>query len=578
MCEMAFDLTGAEVAAHPNPYLTVDLNVEFRSPQHKTYLMPAFWDGGTRMVARFSPVEPGEWDFRVTGNIPRLENQTGHFTAAPSDAPGFVHVANVRHWATGVNTPHLWMGDTVSRFGMLDKATWEAIVDARAKEKFNHLRGIAIGRGPDERQAYPAPDRPSPEFFRRLDEGVRYANAKGMTVDLMLAPSAADIAALFPAPALRSRFVRYLVARYAPANLTWDGVETWENDPDGRALLKEIGLLIKQLDPFGHPRSTGAAVTSSPLLSDGWMDFVTYGTSDYRVGAVERQFYAVPFVNAGFAEEDSGAGKFTPRDADSDTFRHRLWNSVVNGEYPTSANTGLSGDKFKEEARFADSPGARAMTAWFDLFTQTRHWELEPYFEVDGGRGIALDGSDYIVYVEKPAPIELTVEKHGYEVTWLNPVSGETIEGKKFNSEHFTGAVPDSSHDWVLWVHRNAHLGGYKFESRPAPEQVIEQEGSKIPFEIAEPKGSQVSAGRPGYYAAKLLRTTRGTRSMLYLWTVEVIADGQGFRVIGTGAEGTFQVPKGLVIHFPALLNLRVSAVNANGKAYQLDKVYNLTP
>ena len=45
-CDIVFELDDAEAAAHPNPYLTVDLRAEFRSPRHRTYLMPAFWDGG----------------------------------------------------------------------------------------------------------------------------------------------------------------------------------------------------------------------------------------------------------------------------------------------------------------------------------------------------------------------------------------------------------------------------------------------------------------------------------------------------------------------------------------------------
>ncbi|MGH7247750.1 MAG: putative collagen-binding domain-containing protein, partial [Pseudomonadota bacterium] len=180
------------------------------------------------------------------------------------------------------------------------------------------------------------------------------------------------------------------------------------------------------------------------------------------------------------------------------------------------------------------------------------------------------------VYVEKPGPIELTVEKHAYEVTWLNPANGETTEDKKFNSDHFTGEPPGKSHDWVLFVHRNAHLGGYKFESRPVPVQEIEQDAPKVPFTIAEPKVPVLSVAAPAYYAAKLTRESRATRSMLYLWTAEVIAEGQGFRVIGTGPEGTLIVPPNLAVNFPALLNLRVSALNAYGKAYQLDKVYKL--
>ena len=35
--------------------------------------------------------------------------------------------------------------------------------------------------------------------------------------------------------------MRYVVARYAPMNVTWQGVERFEEYADGRALLKEIG-------------------------------------------------------------------------------------------------------------------------------------------------------------------------------------------------------------------------------------------------------------------------------------------------------------------------------------------------
>ena len=65
---------------------------------------------------------------------------------------------------------------------------------------------------------------------------------------------------------------------------------------------------------------------------------------------------------------------------------------------------------------------------------------------------------------------------------------------------------------------------------------------------------------------------------MQYLWTVEVNAEGQGFRVIGTGAKGTFRVPADLAKKFPATVLLRVAGMNANGKAYATDKLYKLVP
>jgi hypothetical protein len=64
---------------------------------------------------------------------------------------------------------------------------------------------------------------------------------------------------------------------------------------------------------------------------------------------------------------------------------------------------------------------------------------------------------------------------------------------------------------------------------------------------------------------------------MMYLWTGEVAADGRGFRVLGTGAPGTFVIPSSMAANFPAVLSIHLTALNANGKAYAADKVYQLT-
>src|SRR6202044_971182 len=100
-CEVAFELTPADLAAHANPYASVTLRIEFRSPRFRTYAMPAFWDGGAKMIVRFTPPEAGQWTYKATSNIPAFDGQQGMFNAgAVSDALGFVIVANVHHWAT----------------------------------------------------------------------------------------------------------------------------------------------------------------------------------------------------------------------------------------------------------------------------------------------------------------------------------------------------------------------------------------------------------------------------------------------------------------------------------------------
>ena len=583
-CEMVFDLSGPDAAAHPNPYLSVQLRIEFRSPRQRTLAMPAFWDGGGRMVVRFSPTEAGKWDYHVTSNIAAWNDRAGSFTAAASDAPGFIRPAELRHWAyTERNLPHLWMGATELRFAFLGDADFRAVADARAAQKFNHLRGLAVAEGLGG--AYQSADSPSLYWFQRLDQRVRYLNQKGLAADLILASRPAALVKLFPGHEQRLRFARYLAARYAAFNVTWQGVQEFESDPNARSLLQELGNALRDADPYQHPRSSGARITSAPFLDDRWMDFIGYGPgADSSVGAVEHQLYGVPFVNLEFAREDSGAGKSGPQDLDAAAFRHRLWNATMDGQYPTYANTG-------EGSQYLNSPGARAMTVWFDFFSGARHWEMEPYFDVDGGRALALEDTDYMVYVENPAPVELTVLKHSYEVTWMNPADGSVVKQKKqFNGDHFTGQAPDGSHDWVLRLVRPGQIESmarsYRFESRsneedspalPIQVQEIESTPAKVPFAMEQPAGD-ISVSKPAAYSATVTRQARATRTMLWLWTGEVTEEGQGYRVLATAQKGEFQPPPGMASSLPATMLLRLYGMNAYGKVYLVNRGCRLIP
>lgn len=563
VCEIAFELpAGAPV----DPYAIV--KVDFRSPRQRTYSVPGFWDGGRRMAVRFSPVEAGEWAYRVTSSsVAGWDGQEGSFTAAPSDAPGFIKPAEMHHWAyTERNLAHLWMGVTEMSFVAMDDAAFRAMADARAAQKFNHLRGMAIADLPGVPTFI---DRaPNPAYFQRLDRRVRYLNQKGIIVDLVLSPRPSSFARPpfsqpnSPGSADYRRVWRYLVARYAAMNITWELSEEFEAETGARALLKECGLAIKELDPYHHPRTSGAQITSAPLLDDGWMDFAAYGAGgDDSVGAIEHQLYAAPFVNL-----DLGAG------ADAEAVRHRLWNAFMDGQYPTYAGA-------------VDSSGAKAMTAWYNLISSARHWELEPYFDVDGGRAVALEDADYIVYVEKPATVELQVEKHGYDVFWIDPATGETIKEKKgFSGDHFTGSPPAGAHDWVLRLLRPGRLDSlarsYRFESRsneeeskalPVQLQDIENGAAKIPFTVDD-FPQDLSLSIPAPFQVKLARQTRATRSMMWLWTAEATIGGQGYRVLSTAQQGYLKIPADIADGVPAPLVVRLYGMNANGKVYVITK------
>ena len=583
-CDFVYEMTAAEAAQHPNPYLSVQLHAEFRSPRHRTVTMPGFWDGGRRMVIRFTPIDPGDWAYRVTSNVASINGKEGTLAATESGHPGFLRVDNRRAWSTTeTRSPHLWMGDTSYRFAWMEEAAFEQMTTARAGQRFNHIRGLVMHDEDGLRKAYLTPDQPNVEHFQQLDRRIRSMNQKGIFADLILASDRNHLALVFPERDQRERYIKYLVARYAPMMITWQGVQEFEEYENGRALLKEINGVIMKLDPYKHPRSTHTTATSAPLLEDGWMTHVLYQSSSDGLGAVERQIYSAPMINAEFAYEDSGAGKSHPHHVDADTFRKRLWNSTMNGQLPTYGNTGTyGGRKFPVDMKYLESPGVKAMGAWFELFSKTRFWELEPYFEITAGRALALGGIEYIVYLEQPGPVEVVTEKKKYEVYWLRPSTGEIIQEKKeYKGEKFIGQPPDNNSDWVLHLSRDGRKEGmaksWKFESRPIFQQEVERAPARVPFELEAPKGDELPVGKPVTFSVKLTKETRASKAMLYLWTVEATNDQQGYRVLGTTQKGEFTIPRSLARTYPAVLNLRVYGINANGKVYALDRVLRAT-
>ena len=91
----------------------------------------------------------------------------------------------------------------------------------------------------------------------------------------------------------------------------------------------------------------------------------------------------------------------------------------------------------------------------------------------------------------------------------------------------------------------------YKFESRDIVLQDVESNSPKVPFTIEQPAADiNVRVSPP--FAAKLTKETRATRTMMWLWTGEVSADGQGYRVLATGQKGVMRPLAGIAKNFPA--------------------------
>jgi hypothetical protein len=477
------------------------------------------------------------------------------------DKPGWLRAANVHHFAfvDAANqnnlTPHLWMGAVVPGFASMTQAQWQSLVDTRAAQHFNHLGVTLVDEGN-------ASNFRTPEFFRAAEEKLRYANQKGILVDLAFFGPNGLMDRLLPTHNDRQKWFTYALSRLAAYDVTWQGIEGWESYDAGRDLLKEIAEYLTDLDPYKHTRSTRTNTSSAPFVDDGWMRYRSYQTADDAVGAIDQQIYQYPAVN-----------NFASDPVDADTFRHRLWNATMNGQYPSTA--------------IPNEQAANEMKIWYEFVEGTRHWELEPFFDADNGRGLALEEVEYIVYVEKPGPVTVKLEKHSYDGRWFNPATGQSVKLKEIKAEVFTGEPPDRTHDWVLQISREGHkasmLKSYKFDSREQGIVMQEVEGNpdKVPFDVVEPSGESISLNSPAQYSIKLKRETKALRYMMYEWTGEVTVDNRSYRVVGTGAgtpgKDSFRIPANIARNYPAALHIRILGMNGLGKVYALDRNYTLT-
>jgi len=88
-------------------------------------------------------------------------------------------------------------------------------------------------------------------------------------------------------------------------------------------------------------------------------------------------------------------------------------------------------------------------------------------------------------------------------------------------------------------------LKSVKFVSRDEEPKLQDIEGDpgKIPFDIASPDSDSISLSKPASFSVKLTRQSKALQHMSWLWTGEVTVSGRGYRVIATGAGGTFRIP-----------------------------------
>jgi len=588
-CEIALTMSDAEAEQFPNPYTGVELRAEFRSPDGgRTKVASGFWDGGRQFRIRFSPDYVGRWDLRILSNLPSVDRKIFSFQATEARAPGFLQVFNTRYFKyTSGNEAHYWMGDTALAIADTPEATFRQIADRRIEQKFNHLRGLVLGTGETPGKVLADPDFPDIAHFQQLDQKVRYLSERGVFFDALFADRDDQLVDLLPNRQQRERYIRYVVARLGAYRVTWQGLEAFETYEDGRKLLQEIFGYVSEWDPMKHPRSTGALATSSPLLEDGWMDFIVQSNAQPGLMSIDYDSNLKPIVNVGLGSEDSGAGGGIP----AAELRKHAWRGVVRGHNVTFANTGTDGRNRLPDARFADSPGARQMTLLRDFMEQTRYFDLQPYYGVQGGTALSLQyapylaeqfkGVEYVVYQEEPKSVELIVPKDGYDVSWYSPIDGAWLDQeKKYKGERFRSPPPDETQDWVLYVRKEnkkiAWNEKFFLEARGVKPKEIETAPSEVPFEIQFPDEQALTAGETYEFNATLTKSSATAKRMKWVWWAEVAGSGRSARVLGAEQFGQFTIPDSLTNSYPGTLSIRLLGIDGAGRLFEAFRAYRI--
>ncbi len=573
-CEITVELSAADADKHPEPFKSVELRAEFRSPKGgRTKVMPAFWDGDRRFVVRFSPDYEGRWDFRLISNIDAWDKQTGSFEALPAQTPGFIEVFNSRYFKYPLtNTAHYWLGDT--QFGLVPKP-WDefrALADKRAEQGFTHMRTLTLPAPESGSQAFGPAGEPLVEHFRELDRRVAYLHGLGIVSDLLLASSGQEVERLFRRLRDRDRYIRYVCARYAAFSVTWQILLEWESHESGGALLKQLANALNKHDPYKHPKSTGATVTSASLAEDTWQDYYTQNRVDPALAAIEYEINRAPFVNTGVG---IGAGPAAAR--------RQAWNAAVRGHYVT-----LTADDDT-----ADSPVAEQMVPLRKFFAQSRYFDLQPHYRVVGGAALALHrvpryaertlGIEHIVYADQPGLIELVMPKQEYSVSWYNPADGTWFDQKKkFKGDRFRSQTPNDEHDWVLYLRREGKKQDYNqsfiLESKEPKFREVERTPSELPFEIQLPAEAELQAGREHDFNATLRKSTIAAKRTVWIWIGEAAGSDRGARLLGTTQAGSFSVPADLAESYPATLSLRAIGLDGAGRLFEAFRTYTLLP
>ncbi len=483
---------GLEPSANP---FEVQVDVTFTSPNGKSFIVPAFYDGdgiggmdGNIWKVRFAPEITGSWSFNVASPIIQFNRYEGGFKVLPfsecdnNDGPPldlncygrleyvgghYLRFQNGVYWIkSGIDDPENFIGDA---FG-----DWEAkreAIDYLSSKGVNSIYVITNNVDGDRNDTWPwVGDTPqeakanSNRFniakLQQWEDFFSYVQSKGIVLHIVLNDDSAwdgyD----------KDLYIREMIARFGHhPGIIWNiGEEANEifSNEEQEALAADI----QRRDPFNHPVTVHRKAPwpfvgnlsfdlTSIQIGDGSRDFSSANVENYNDIVITHREQSVEQCHPLPVMIDE-----TPRV------------TLVNNQTQTKMRTQVLYPIFfgggNYELHYQDEYGQNGNVTIQDLepmledmhrarqFVESLPFpEMEPCNELLAGQSnycFGKDGNVYAIYLPagRELAVDLTKSVGSYNIAWFNPRTGELSKSGSVTGGGVRTFNPPDNNDWVL--------------------------------------------------------------------------------------------------------------------------------
>lgn len=492
-----------------NPYTDAGVKAIFTGPQKQQQTVAGFWNGDNNFIIRFTPSAEGTWTYVTESKDAGLNNQKGSVICIKNNNTqhGFLRRDERYryHFIWDDGTRYFLMGQTY--YDLMANAMtgdrWKTAIDSSRFMGMNKVRMQVNSLKTDPKVNYS----PSSVFtdtnfthlnlphLQKLDEVIRYMQARGMVADLILFRA-------FGSLEQDERYARYLMARYAAfTNVMWCLVNEWNYTPKNIAYWNSMGKLIRNSDPwmFNGKQQRLLSVHQQTRIDFQFFDqnWLTHAITQYGVrngqnvqgdewskeqnkakyehgdqwgnkGIVYNLGHDIPVVNDEYGyigepeDRSASGGKALEKSIPLTRKKHRqiLWGIYTAGGY------GSAGDKYqyykngtRSNTKYDSSLGANDGMPYFsanwynpdeykdirnlvDFFTAKglQYWKMSAQNELitKGERVYVLaePGRQYIIYAAEGGELSIKLSPGIYNARQFHPATGKeekmpTVQGGK---------------------------------------------------------------------------------------------------------------------------------------------------